>query len=210
MKRVGIILSGCLGVFGILQVLDSMNDETVPKSVINMPHLKIPTSTGLVVIEPVEKKQPDEPDLIVQDLIDQHCLALTIYGEARGETAEGMAAVAWVVMTRVKRRQSDPCTEVLRRNQFEAFKKGSRLRKLAIEAQDGELTFPSMNNRWIQNKINQIAHQVYTESIPDPTNGATHFFAPKAQKLLGRKAPYWSQKLTYMKTAGNHKFYKEG
>lgn len=151
---------------------------------------------------------PEEPDIILDEIRQIHCIALAIYGEARGETAQGMEWVAWVVKNRAETRGISMCEVLLQPYQFESFNKKSQLRPLVKGAIDGEITFPRMNNAWIQRKIHQIAQQVY-HSGNDPTKTATHFWAPKLQYARGHTAPRWSNRLTYVGTVGNHKFYTE-
>lgn len=189
----------------------SIDKPDTPTVVVNDQSIEIHREIPLKPAE-IAKNQleiPEEPDFLLEDMKEQHCLALAIYGEARGETAEGMEWVAWVVKNRAEKRNLHVCEVLLQRFQFEAFKKGSKLRRLAKETLDGELTFPRMNNKWVQNKIHQIAEKVHS-SDEDPTSGATHFWAPKAQALLGRNPPAWSSQLTYIRMAGNHRFYRQG
>lgn len=181
------------------------NTVVVTQDSINF-HKKIP-----ITPENIAENQlliPKEPDVDLEEIKEQHCLALAIYGEARGETAEGMEWVAWVVKNRAQTRDLHICDVILQPYQFEAFRKGTELRRLVQETKKGEITFPRMNNKWVQNKIHQIAEQVH-QNQKDPTGGATHFWAPQAQALLGRNPPSWSDKLTFIRMAGNHRFYKQ-
>lgn len=162
-------------------------------------------------VQPIPDQEleiPEEPDIILEEVRQIHCIALAIYGEARGETAEGMEWVAWVVKNRATIRGITPCEVLLQPYQFEAFNLKSKLRPLVNGAIDGEITFPRMNNRWIQRKIHNIAEEVYY-STQDPTKIATHFWAPTLQTSLGRQAPKWSKRLRYIRTVGNHKFYSD-
>jgi hypothetical protein len=43
--------------------------------------------------------------------------------------------------------------------------------------------------------------------IPDVTNGATHFYAPKAQAELGRNTPKWAEGQQQLASFGGHAFY---
>lgn len=186
---------------------------TLIKLTAKQPPARVPISgIEIAINDPPPKEEfiiPEEPDIILEDVIDVHCIALAIYGEARGETAEGMEWVAWVVKNRSHARNLRICDVLLQHRQFEPFRKGTELRRLAMEAKQGIITFPRMNNRWIQNKIHQIADDVYNASS-DPTKGATHFWAPVAQKALDRNPPKWSSRLVYLRKVGNHRFYKFG
>lgn len=52
----------------------------------------------------------------------------------------------------------------------------------------------------------QIVQGVLSGDTPDPTNGATNFYAPKAQAALGRQPPTWA-KGDPLATIGGHVFY---
>ncbi len=54
----------------------------------------------------------------------------------------------------------------------------------------GELLSLSPNSRGYQEAA-QTVRDVLAGEVPDPTNGATHFFAPYAQAALGRRPPSW-------------------
>lgn len=138
-----------------------------------------------------------------------HCLSLAIYGEARGETADGMKAVAFVIMNRVANRRfpNTVCEVVLQPFQFEALSPSSPLHDMAQLALDGEMTFPDMNNKWIKNKIHEIAHKVYHGRLDDITHGAKYFYAPKVQTALGRRHPSWTGDMTLTRQIGGHNFY---
>lgn len=136
------------------------------------------------------------------------CMALTVYGENRGHTTDGVA-VAFVVMNRIYNPgyPGTPCEVVLQRNQIEPLGKGKRLRKYAVLALDGKPTKPESitTDEWV--RLKRIASQAYYSSIPDPTNGATHFWSPVAQRALGRKPPSWSRKYTHVASFGGHQYY---
>jgi len=142
--------------------------------------------------------------------LERHCLELTLYGEARGETDDGITAVAWVIINRTNsRRYPDTvCDVVLQSHQFESLRKTSILRKMVINAKYGIIASPNINNEQISSTIRTISKLVYNGRISDPTSGATHFWSPTIQMALGRKAPTWSEKLEYKLDLGNHRFYR--
>lgn len=142
------------------------------------------------------------------DRLQLACIALTIYGENRGQGLDGLA-VANVVMNRVydSRYPSTPCEVVLQRNQIEPLGKGKRLRKYAELALHGTVVIPDAIDPIEWARLKRIASQAYYSIEPDPTKGATHFWSPTAQRALGRNAPRWSRKLTHVASVGNHRYY---
>lgn len=135
----------------------------------------------------------------VELLSDQEdFIARTIFGEASGEGARGMQAVANVIMNRVKAGSwygTTPKDVVLKKYQFSCWNDGdpNKPRILAATAADKAFSNAQL-----------IASAAYHGTLPDITNGATHYYAYKSIK-----APSWVNKMTYTTTIGNHKFYKE-
>lgn len=149
-------------------------------------------------------------ELQLYDDIQINCIALALYGEARGETAEGMIGVAYVIMNRTlsspNRFGSTPCEVITQRYQFESI--NGALQSMVHSTIEGDIMFPHMHNEWLSNRIKEIARDVYYFQIPDPTNYATHFWAPKAQYRLGRKRPMWSITLKRLATLGGHIYHE--
>lgn len=139
-----------------------------------------------------------------------NCIALAIYGEARGETAEGMVGVAYVIMNRTLSDNpmfaDTPCEVVLQKYQFESVR--GALKSMVYATLDGDAQFPFMHNKWLSRKIRTIARDVYYYQLPDPTNYATHFWAPKLQYALGRDKPEWSTRLRQVATLGDHIYHE--
>lgn len=148
-------------------------------------------------------------DMMRMDEIQINCLALAIYGEARGESAESMTGVAYVIMNRTlepKRFGATPCEVITKRYQFEAIK-GS-LKSMVKSTIQGQIRFPSMPNPWISRKIRTIARDVYYFQVPDPTNYATHFWSPRTQHALGRNKPEWYYQLPIVARLGGHIYHE--
>lgn len=111
---------------------------------------------------------------------DRDLAIRTIIGE-EGSLA-GQAGVAAVILNRMARgTYGDTLGDVvLAPGQFEPWQRnpGELLR---IQPSDPRYA-----------RAGQILDAVNSGQIPDPTNGATHFYAPKAQKALGREPPSWA------------------
>lgn len=113
---------------------------------------------------------PDDRDLAIR----------TMLGEEGSEA--GRAGVAAVILNRMAAGSYGASLGdvVLAPNQFEAWtRQGDQL--LGVKRDDPNYV-----------AAGQIFDAVRSGAIPDPTNGATHFYAPVAQAALGRSAPTWA------------------
>lgn len=116
-------------------------------------------------------------------------LAITVWGEARGEGPEGKAAVAHVVLNRVKKKKSSIIKEALRPWAFSCFNKkkehgGQDVRRLLnpVEAEG----LGSWATCW------RAASEALAGQSADPTGGATHYCRRKlwlCAAVAGR--PQW-------------------
>jgi spore germination cell wall hydrolase CwlJ-like protein len=122
-------------------------------------------------------------------------LVRTVIGEAAGEGAVGQQAVAAVIMNRARAAGKSPSQIVHAPNQFEPW--SSRADQLrAIDPSSDKY------QRTLEN-ISPVLSEGY-----DPTGGATHFYAPRAQAALGRKPPSWDNGTGV--DIGNHRFFSLG
>jgi spore germination cell wall hydrolase CwlJ-like protein len=132
-----------------------------------------------------------KPEHIVRE---QRCLAEAIYFEARSESADGRAAVAQVVLNRVKSGAypGSVCGVVYQ----------NRHRKLACQftfACEGKALRITEAGPW--QAAMRIAREVYEGRIYLADVGAaTHYHADYVQ-------PRWAKKLTKMDVIGRHIFY---
>lgn len=156
-----------------------------------------------ITIEPVAGGQNffDQFDAPAKPALDQRSRDLairTIYGEAAAEPDDGKLAVAAVIKNRLntgKFGDSVPAV-VLAPNQFEPWMRpDGRARMMALKPGTPEY-----------DKIGSMVDQVFSDQAPDPTNGATHFYAPQAQAALGRQPPRWAANQQPL-NIGRHAFY---
>ena len=126
---------------------------------------------------------------------EQRCLAEAVYFEARSESLQGQAAVAQVVLNRVKSGlyPSSVCGVVYQNSnrylacQFTFTCEGKSLR----------ITEPASWRDAVR-----IAREVYDGTTYLPEVGAsTHYHANYVR-------PYWAKKLRKMDTIGQHVFYQ--
>ena len=116
---------------------------------------------------------------------DLTCLTQAIYFEARGDSLEGRAAVANVVMNRLNKwNYKSVCDVTAAKGQFGWWE--TRNRKILEK------------NKW--EEANIIAKLVYSGLVEDNTGGAT-FFHERSIK------PYWTKRMVKVGVIGRHTFY---
>jgi hypothetical protein len=122
----------------------------------------------------------------------------TIFGEAQPGDEPGRAAVASVIRNRVMagRYGKTPEEVVLKPYAFEPWiRPDARARMLGLREDDPHYQ-----------SIAQQVDQIFGGTFKDPTGGATHFFAPRAQAALGRSVPAWARG-DPLASIGGHLFY---
>ena len=123
----------------------------------------------------------------------------TLVGEARGESFDGLIAVAWCIRNRVEADLhgdgkpdwwGEGITAVcMKKWQFSCWwdEQAPRLRK-----------WPTSDQQYL--RCRDAARLVFKGQAPDPTNGATHYCTLESN-------PAWSRGKRPSKVIGNHKFY---
>jgi conjugal transfer mating pair stabilization protein TraG len=130
------------------------------------------------------------------DPIDRDMMIRTIAGEAGNQPPLGQAAVAHAILNRAAdggyggNRVRDVVTAPV--------KPGSRFHQFSVwnppgVVESSPITQGIQPNDPNYQKIGGVVDQVYNGAIPDPTNGATHYYAPGA--MPGRRPPPWAAAL---------------
>lgn len=124
---------------------------------------------------------------------EQHCLALTMYWEARGEGRRGMTAVGWTVLNRVHSRHfpSTPCEVV--------FQGGEQPPCQFSYWCDGKSDRPRNGRDW--RTALSIAAELLADPPPDPTFGALFYHSTSI------KVPWKRQRIRTARI-GRHIFYR--
>lgn len=122
---------------------------------------------------------------------EQHCLALAMYWEARGEGRHGMIAVGWTVLNRVRSEHfpATPC-EVVRQG-------GEQPPCQFSWWCDGRSDRPRERRDWLSALL--IAADLLTNPPPDPTGGAIFYHSTSI------RSP-WKRERTAR--IGQHVFYR--
>jgi spore germination cell wall hydrolase CwlJ-like protein len=117
-------------------------------------------------------------------------VALTILGEARGETFEGMAGVASVIQTRTIERKQTPKQVCLSPKQFSFWNGG-----VSETTKQKLLATPQGKNALY------LADLVVHKQMPDIVKGANHYHAVSV-------SPKWAKDTKLVAVIQHHKFYK--
>jgi N-acetylmuramoyl-L-alanine amidase len=124
------------------------------------------------------------------------CAARTVWGEARGEGAAGMAAVAHVLLNRVKdgRWGNTLAAVCLAPWQFSCWNAGDPNRRKMLELDETDALFTEC-----------VAAVGNAPSMDDPTHGATHYYNPAGVITT----PAWVAGATPTAKVGHHLFHKD-
>lgn len=128
---------------------------------------------------------------------DADTLARTMYGEARNQGAQGLQAVANVVMNRYRdprfpKTVSGVC---LQANQFSCWNATDPNRTVILAVTASNSIFAQCQS---------IAAQAIAGTLPDITGGAEYYFNPSVV------TPSWAAGMRHTVTIGAHSFYSDG
>jgi spore germination cell wall hydrolase CwlJ-like protein len=120
------------------------------------------------------------PDLPFEKQSTDVLLAMCLWGEARGSSILGMAAVASVILNRMKKRGKSAAEIILAPKQFSSFN--------ADDPNSKKLAFPLAHDTagaW--ERCYTVAHLSVNGALMDTTGGADHYYA-----AVMPKPPYWA------------------
>lgn len=134
--------------------------------------------------------------IAVADSDEEHCLALNIYHEARGEGIEGWLAVAFVTVNRLQdTRFPDTVCEVV----YDSYQFSWTHDEIADEP---NLKKYADKKAWEYIQWFSEGFLENFEFIVDPTEGSLYYHSLKVK-------PYWSKHFNQVATIGEHIFYSE-
>ena len=124
---------------------------------------------------------------------DLHCLAQTLYWEARNDGRNGMVAVAWVILNRMRDGEypRSVCGVVKQGRE----KPGCQFSYWC----DGKPDTPKPDEAWTL--AQQVATEMLSSPPPDPTGGAVFYHAVET------RAP-WSTSRVRTARIGRHVYYR--
>jgi spore germination cell wall hydrolase CwlJ-like protein len=139
-------------------------------------------------------------------LTDQHALALTLWGEARGESIEGRIAIAALIRNRKQTdRWGDTYRDVcLAKWQFSCWKEaGGKANYEAVQAMAHQLVNSETPDDVILRECIWIATGITGGWIRDTVHGATHYHVATMTPK-----PYWTKGQEPVCRIGAHVFYR--
>lgn len=170
--------------------------ESIPLAIAAAP-VSLPQSPAAGLARLEAESPPRYADLIAPGNLEreQRCLAEAVYFEARSEPQEGQAAVAQVVLNRVR--------SGLYPNSVCGVVYQNRHRHLACQftfACEGKSLRITENDAW--DSARRVARDVMEgKTYLADVGGATHYHADYVR-------PYWARRLKKMDVIGRHVFYK--
>lgn len=143
---------------------------------------------------------------VIAGLSEAMALALTVWGEARGETPDGQVAVAQVILHRrtTGRWGASVNSVVGARLQFSCWwpqggaENFARLMTIAQQVQHGEVVPALRPSLWVAAGLLDGA---WTRDL---VKGATHYMT---RELWLRKPPPWARGVVPVATVGSHVFF---
>lgn len=129
------------------------------------------------------------------------CLAANLFFEARGESVQGMKAVAKVTLNRVnsKKYPSNICSVVFQRKQFSWTHQQTWVR--IDKVLRGSVSNFKMQDRKAYDKAQKIAQSALKNGLNVLPDDSLHYHATHVN-------PKWSKKMRKYATIGNHTFYR--
>lgn len=120
-------------------------------------------------------------------------LLITVYNEARGESAEGQKGVTKVILNRADKNGWPIENIVKARKQFSCFNDGidATFKEPAAAAEVAKNVYDAIDE-WLNG---------------DRLDGATHYYAPAGMK--DGKPPAWIKDMQFIGCIGNHIFFRE-
>lgn len=132
-----------------------------------------------------------------QTLDETDVLIRTVYGEARGESAAGQAAVAWVILNRAAKGRAHMGTTIkgvcLKPSQFSCWNSNDPNRNSLLTL--------NKNSEPYKN-IGKVVEEVLNGTRTDDTKGSTHYHTSRVK-------PNWANNKNPVVTIGNHLFYND-
>jgi spore germination cell wall hydrolase CwlJ-like protein len=157
---------------------------------------------GRPVAAPAAAESQPEPGPIEEDIdvVDAHWMALTMWGEARGQGEEGMRAVGHVIANRWKAKSHGAFVTdtVSAAWQFSCWNKNDPNRALML-AIDTLKEGSSGHSNWLMAK--RLAAEILAGRSEDPTGGALFYHTTAVQ-------PAWSRGVTPVTQIGDHLFFR--
>lgn len=140
---------------------------------------------------------------IIENLSEIEILALTIYGESRGEPIQGQIAVGCVIRNRTEKRKKTYKEICLAPLQFSCWNTNDPNRVILLEIGEKLVVGQIVKNANF-NQALWVAQGVYNDFLFDNTKGSDHYLTTKLRSEVGEH--HWARKLNVTMIIGNHTF----
>lgn len=158
------------------------------------------------MMTPVEIAALPAPNVIAR-LSVRDVIALTLYGEARGEGPEGRIAVANVLRNRLSRRHLGQTYRgvCLMPFQFSCWLEVGGATNYGVLIDTARLLIGGQASGPVLKECQWIADGLLSDSFVDNTHGATHYLTTN---LYATRPPSWAAKARVLAQIGNHVFFR--
>lgn len=150
------------------------------------------------------------PDDIVAALNDPQIVALTLYGETRGEAVEGQVAVGCVIRNRVRLGRWGPtyARVCLAPWQFSCWtpQGGRENHAVVMKAAETLARSTTLPDDTLLRQCIWVAQGIIGDWIRDQVKGATHYYSPSAMVPAGA-VPKWAVGHSPVVEKGRHLFF---
>lgn len=146
-----------------------------------------------------------------QRMNDARILALTLFGEGRGESLDGRVAIGWTAKNRSLKKGQTVATRCLQKSQYSCwwpFGGAENYRRLLDLAEKvmADDPFIKAQDLPIYAECFTLAAGVLDGTLRDRTNGSTHYYNPAAMVPRDR-VPAWVEGRPPTAVVGSHRFY---
>lgn len=131
-------------------------------------------------------------------------LALTIIGEARGESIQGQVAVGSVIRNRVNHNSHSYTTECLKPKQFSCWNKDDPNYPMLIDLAEQIFNGQYLTDPYLV-QCQYVAEGIVEDKILDNTHGAVNYMT--TDLFFSTNKPSWAVNVTNAKTIGNQIFF---
>jgi len=142
-------------------------------------------------------------------LTDMQALALTMYGEARGESVEGRIAVGCVIRNRARMLKTTHCAVCFAPRQFSCWFAGGGAANHGDVLDQAEklLRGDPVPSGSLLDECLFLADGLIRGSLRDRVVGATHYYSPAGMLPPGR-VPKWAHAEVPVAHVGGHLFFR--
>jgi N-acetylmuramoyl-L-alanine amidase len=148
-------------------------------------------------------------DVVLASLSDEQAVAATMFGEARGESLEGMVAVACVIRNRALNTRwwgTGYRGVCLQPAQFSCWSEGGPNTDAVFALAEQLILGGQSGERSVVSEIRWLAAGIVGEQMRDITRNADHYLT--ATKFRSPDSPHWAKGRVPVARIGAHVFFR--